>query len=74
MSEPWKSVTLSEVCVKLSCRANEEPGTLVEETTHAEDELAMKSCQPRKEMNHRGESTDVVSGRCFWDTGQRFLI
>lgn len=52
MSEPWKSVTLSEVCVKLSCRANEEPGTLVEETTHAEDELAMKSCQPRKEMNH----------------------
>lgn len=31
-----------EISVKLSCRANEKPGTLNEETVHAKDELAVK--------------------------------
>lgn len=40
--ELWKPVEPLEISVKLSCRANEKPGTLNEETVHAKDELAVK--------------------------------
>lgn len=36
----------------------------MEKTTHAENELAIKSCQPHKEMRcYEEESTGVVNGR-----------
>lgn len=51
--------------MKLSCTAaDEKPRTLVEKknTTHGEDEPAMRSCRPRKEMRYcEGASADVVS-------------
>lgn len=63
-TELWKPVESLEISVKLSCRANEKPGTLSEETVHAKGELAVKNCQLQKEMNqYKGEWTGFLSWR-----------